>query len=594
MLKGFYPNQSPSNKRRRLQTRQSVQTKSSSVASITYAYIGNGTLTNASPNFTITAAGIGTASATRRVLILMGGVLGGGLSITSATIGGIAAAVHYQVTEANNGWSASISAIVPTGTTADVTVVMNGSIFFTPQYHIYTVDNATISAPYATATNFNAVNSLSLSVPYTTVAGSLNIIGIGWASSATKSPIALPAYTGDNLSPIISVLSLNGTPVAGTVTDTVTWSTLLTTAAIGIISFPPAPANLSLSIAGIQATSAQGAITTTGTNAIAGIQAAASQGTIATAIAIPLAGIQAAASQGAITTTGTNAIAGIQAAASQGTIATAIAIPLAGIQAAASQGAVTYSTAAASLELTLVGILATASQGAITTAGSKAIAGIQATASQGAITSAIAIPLAGIQAAASQGAVTYSAAGTLEIVVAGIQATTSQGAVTTTGSKAIAGIQATASQGAVVYVDSAVTNRPTRKILRSIIDTKAIAISSRAAIRSGKATVFEPKVVNATARAQPIGYIGACKPEKVLVITTHTATAITKAGIPASIYQEKAAKIVTGSRVLVTSRLLTVISGMPSVQIIAAAYPDGSLTPIRSGDISYIHTTRYS
>ena len=554
MLKGFYPNQSPSNKRRRLQTRQSVQTKSSSAASVTYAYIGNGTLTNASPNFTITAAGIGTASATRRVLILMGGVLGGGLSITSATIGGIAAAVHYQVTEANNGWSASISAIVPTGTTADVTVVMNGSIFFTPQYHIYTVDNATISAPYATATNFNAVNSLSLSVPYTTVAGSLNIIGIGWASSATKSPIALPAYTGDNLSPIISVLSLNGTPVAGTVTDTVTWSTLLTTAAIGIISFPPAPANLSLSIAGIQATSAQGAITTTGTNAIAGIQAAASQGTIATAIAIPLAGIQAAASQ----------------------------------------GAVTYSTAAASLELTLVGILATASQGAITTAGSKAIAGIQATASQGAITSAIAIPLAGIQAAASQGAVTYSAAGTLEIVVAGIQATTSQGAVTTTGSKAIAGIQATASQGAVVYVDSAVTNRPTRKILRSIIDTKAIAISSRAAIRSGKATVFEPKVVNATARAQPIGYIGACKPEKVLVITTHTATAITKAGIPASIYQEKAAKIVTGSRVLVTSRLLTVISGMPSVQIIAAAYPDGSLTPIRSGDISYIHTTRYS
>ena len=132
------------------------------------------------------------------------------------------------------------------------------------------------------------------------------------------------------------------------------------------------------------------------------------------------------------------------------------------------------------------------------------------------------------------------------------------------------------------------------KILRSIIDIKAIATSGRAAVRSGVATVFEHEVSNAVARILPVHRIGTSKAHVVVVRTTQLATVIAKAGIPASIYGEKDAKIVTDSSVHITSRLLTVISGKASAKIIAAAYPQGYVTRARGGDPSYIHTTRYS
>ena len=243
------------------------------------------------------------------------------------------------------------------------------------------------------------------------------------------------------------------------------------------------------------------------------------------------------------------------------------------------------------LELSIAGIQATSSQGAITTAGSKTLAGIQATAGQGVITTSGAKALAGIQATSSQGVITTSGAKAL----AGIQAASSQGAVTTNGAKALTGVQATTGQGVVdIIAPIVVTHRPRHHLLRPIIDVKVYVEGSRVAIRSGRARANKTDVLNTKAYVLPL-YKSIIRSAVVTIVRTPIDTeAVSKVGIPASIYQPKKARIPVTSMVHTTSRVVTVLSGMPSISIITAAYPDGSLIPIRSGDISYIYTTRYS
>ena len=243
------------------------------------------------------------------------------------------------------------------------------------------------------------------------------------------------------------------------------------------------------------------------------------------------------------------------------------------------------------LSLSIAGIQATSSQGVIAVAVAATLVGIQATSSQGAITTSNARALSGIQAASSQGAVTTSSTRT----IAGIQATASQGAITTSSTRTIAGIQATTGQGVIAIVAPIVaTRRPRHHLLRPIIDVKVSVEGSRVAIRSGRARVNKTDAINTKAYVLPL-YKSVVRSAVVILVKTPIDTkAVSKAGIPAAIYWEKEARISATSRAHTTSRVVTVLSGMPSVSIITAVYPDGSLTPIRSGDVSYIYTTRYS
>lgn len=270
----------------------------------------------------------------------------------------------------------------------------------------------------------------------------------------------------------------------------------------------------------------------------------------------------------------------------RGTTTATLAISIAGIQATSSQGALTTTVVN-----TLAGIQAASSQGAVTTTAVITLAGIQATSSQGTVTTSSTRTIAGIQAASSQGAVTASVAK----AIAGIQATTGQGAITTSSTRTIAGIQATTGQGVVAIVGPiVVTRRPRHHLLRPIIDVRVIVEGSRVVIRSGRARVNKTDAINIKAYVLPL-YKSVIRSAVVTLVKTPIDTkAVSKAGIPAAIYWEKEAKISATSRAHTTSRVVTVLSGMPSVSIITVAYPDGSLIPIRSGDVSYIYTTRYS
>ena len=237
MARGKHPVVTAFNFSKRIKRAKSplfIENNAPVTASIVYSFIETSSLVNSSPNFTIAAAAIGTASATRRVLILLVGAIAAGRNIVSATIGGITCAIHYQVEENTNGaWSAAISAIVPTGTTAAVTIVMSDTLFSAPIYVVYTIDDSTIGKAIVTATNLIATNGFALSTSYAAIAKSLTIVGLGWVNGSDKSPATLDNYTA--VSPNFgasSVYSRNPEPATLNNTALINWSTVATTAAM--------------------------------------------------------------------------------------------------------------------------------------------------------------------------------------------------------------------------------------------------------------------------------------------------------------------------------------------------------------------------
>jgi hypothetical protein len=78
--------------------------------------------------YTFTSHAIGTADATRRVVVAVHWAQAtNNRTLTSATIGGIAATIHNQQNPANLASVAIISALVPTGTTATIVLNFSGS-----------------------------------------------------------------------------------------------------------------------------------------------------------------------------------------------------------------------------------------------------------------------------------------------------------------------------------------------------------------------------------------------------------------------------------------------------------------------------------
>lgn len=74
--------------------------------------------------YTFAAQPIGAASATRRVIVVLS--TASARAVSSATIGGVAATVDATAAKTGTARLAIISAVVPTGTTADVVVTLNG------------------------------------------------------------------------------------------------------------------------------------------------------------------------------------------------------------------------------------------------------------------------------------------------------------------------------------------------------------------------------------------------------------------------------------------------------------------------------------
>jgi hypothetical protein len=99
-----------------------------------FAFLQNYSNTSDNNTHTLSSVSIGNPYPTRHIVI---GIAAehkddGGMSLTSATIGGVTATIHEQgsiVTGTTDDLIAIISAIVPSGTTADVVLNYSGTIY---------------------------------------------------------------------------------------------------------------------------------------------------------------------------------------------------------------------------------------------------------------------------------------------------------------------------------------------------------------------------------------------------------------------------------------------------------------------------------
>lgn len=142
------------------------------------SFIGSTENTTDGTSFTFTNHAIGTANATRRVVVVCH-FFAASNTVTSATIQGISATIHVQATEggATNAGIAIISALVPTGTTA--TIVLNLSASSTRAYvGVFSALHESVSSPFATATDITLTSSTTLDINANTSAG-------GWIVSGT-------------------------------------------------------------------------------------------------------------------------------------------------------------------------------------------------------------------------------------------------------------------------------------------------------------------------------------------------------------------------------------------------------------------------
>lgn len=131
-------------------------------------------------SFTFTAQPIGTASATRRVVVAIG--YGGPAApgaISSVTIGGVTATIDVDSGALTNNRRVAIaSAVVPTGTTADV-VITFGVTVGRVGIGVWTLSSGAPTGQTALVAN-NATGTLTV----TTVAGQV-VIATGYASRAS-------------------------------------------------------------------------------------------------------------------------------------------------------------------------------------------------------------------------------------------------------------------------------------------------------------------------------------------------------------------------------------------------------------------------
>lgn len=109
--------------------------------------------------------GFGTASATRRVAVTFYAQQSsaGALTISSATIGGVAAAIHAEINNAaNTRFTAIISAAVPTGTSGNVIINLNAAVT-NHTISSFEITNLQSGTPVDTDTNSTTSPGCSLS-----------------------------------------------------------------------------------------------------------------------------------------------------------------------------------------------------------------------------------------------------------------------------------------------------------------------------------------------------------------------------------------------------------------------------------------------
>lgn len=118
-------------------------------------------------SYSLASVAIGTAAADRIVFVLVTWASGNAtpVTISSATIGGVAATIHAQVTAVATDaiGSAILSAAVPTGTTATIAITLSGS-GGSIDVGVLAVTGLSSQTPHASATATTSAGACSNSV----------------------------------------------------------------------------------------------------------------------------------------------------------------------------------------------------------------------------------------------------------------------------------------------------------------------------------------------------------------------------------------------------------------------------------------------
>lgn len=212
---------------------------STSGSSPSVSYIGTASYTESGSTSTATAAGIGTASSTRRVIATVAQTTASGRTLTSATIGGISATIHQQSTDSGSTSGAYIiSAVVPTGTTADIVLTFSDTLFGGGSGAIYTVDDTTVSSTVGGGTN-TTTSATSLAVNYTSTTDGFSVGITDWGNGSGKTPITVTGYTVDFSDEGQYAAFRKNETASGSATATTAWSGSFG-AASAVASFAPA------------------------------------------------------------------------------------------------------------------------------------------------------------------------------------------------------------------------------------------------------------------------------------------------------------------------------------------------------------------
>lgn len=143
---------------------------------------GTGSLTT----YAFAGVNFGPASPTRLIVVCMGGYRDKGGTIVSATIGGVAATIHFN-SSLGNGSLAMISALVPTGTSGAINItwsIQQAAMTI----DVYAIDNIKSTTPAFTLTDTASPLSQNITfAPKTVVIAQVKSYTTGsftWSGSA--------------------------------------------------------------------------------------------------------------------------------------------------------------------------------------------------------------------------------------------------------------------------------------------------------------------------------------------------------------------------------------------------------------------------
>lgn len=189
-------------------------------------FIATASLVQSSGVYTATAANIGTASATRKVIVVASG--SGFRTTSSATIAGVAATIHVE-TVANNAWTAIYSANVSTGTTGDIVLTMSGSLTANQTCAVYTADTSAMISETPAVDTGTVSGGTSVTVNAAETEGGFAVGGTGFTNGASKTAITVTGtdtYTKDTVtvSGLYQFFHKNAIAATGTGDATTAWT----------------------------------------------------------------------------------------------------------------------------------------------------------------------------------------------------------------------------------------------------------------------------------------------------------------------------------------------------------------------------------